>query len=142
GPYGMDRHAEDIARVVDHLGAGPVVLVGQSMGAYAALRAAARRPDLVERLLLVDGGLPLPGPEGVDLDEVLKASLGPAIARLDLTYPSVEAYLDFFRAHPALGPYWNEDVEEYVRYDLAGPEGALRTRVRAEAAWTDGRELF
>lgn len=142
GPYGMDRHAEDIARVVDHLGGGPVVLVGQSMGAYAALRVAARRPGLVERLVLVDGGLPLPVPDGVDLDAILRSSLGPALARLGVTYPSEAAYLDFFRAHPALGPYWNEDIEEYVRYDLTGPAGALRTRVAAEAVRVDGRELL
>jgi pimeloyl-ACP methyl ester carboxylesterase len=142
GPYGMDRHAEDIAHVVEHLDAGPVVLVGQSMGAYAALRAAARRPELVERLVLVDGGLPLPVPDGADVDELVRATIGPALARLGVTYPSVEAYLDFFRAHPALGPYWSEDIEEYVRYDVTGPEGALRTRVHPEAVRVDGRELL
>jgi pimeloyl-ACP methyl ester carboxylesterase len=43
GPYGMAAHAADLVAATEHLGP-PLVLTGQSMGAYAALRAAATRP--------------------------------------------------------------------------------------------------
>jgi pimeloyl-ACP methyl ester carboxylesterase len=143
GPFGMDRHAADLQRVTEHLGNGdPVVLTGQSMGAYAALRAAATRPELVERLVLIDGGLPLPVPEGADPDQLLDVTLGPAIARLYQTYPSEEAYLDVFRNHPALAGTWNDDAEAYVRYDITGDHGALRSRVNPDAVRADGRDLI
>jgi len=142
GPYGIDRHAADLCRIAEHLDAGPVALAGHSMGAYVALRAAARRPDLFDRLVLIDGGLPLPVPAGADLDQLLEVSLGPALARLRHTYPSEQAYLDFFRAHPALADAWNDDVEQYVRYDLTGPPGALRSRADEEAVRYDGRDLL
>ena len=101
GPYGLDRHARDVVAVLRHFGGRPV-LAGHSMGAYVALLARDAHPELVRRLVLVDGGLPLPVPDGADLDAVLDATLGPAIARLGQTFPSTEAYLDFWRAHPAL----------------------------------------
>ena len=128
GPYGLDRHARDVAAVLRHFGGRPV-LAGHSMGAYVALLARDAHPELVRRLVLVDGGLPLPVPEGIDLDATLDATLGPAIARLGQTFPSIEAYLDFWRAHPALADHWTADVEAYVRYDLAGEPGLLRSRV-------------
>jgi pimeloyl-ACP methyl ester carboxylesterase len=139
GPYGMTAHAADLAAAAEHLGA-PVVLTGQSMGAYAALRAAAKRPELFTRLVLIDGGLPLPVPAGVDPDEVLDLIVGPAVARLRQTFPDVEAYLDFFRAHPALAAHWNDDLAEYVRYDATGEPGTIRSRVNGEAVYADGRD--
>ena len=79
------------------------VLAGHSMGAYVALLARDAHPELVRLLAPVDGGLPLPVPDGTDLDAVLDTTLGPAvIARLGQSFPSTEAYLDFWRAHPAL----------------------------------------
>ncbi|KAB8181404.1 alpha/beta hydrolase [Microbispora catharanthi] len=141
GPYGLDRHAEDLERVADHVGAdGTSVLTGHSMGAYvAALHGAHRR---YARVVLVDGGLPLPLPPGADPDEVLEATLGPAIVRLSQTYPNVDAYLDFFRAHPALADDWSPLIEEYVRYDATGPDGAVRSRAREDAVRQDGRWLL
>lgn len=141
GPYGLARHALDVAAVAEHHGS-PVVLAGHSMGAYVALLAAAARPELYTRLVLIDGGLPLPVAEGADLDAVLAATLGPMLARLTRTFPSEQDYLDFFRAHPALGPNWNADVEAYVRYDLTGDPGALRSKVSADAVSHDGRDLL
>ncbi|HEX4815483.1 MAG TPA: alpha/beta hydrolase [Nonomuraea sp.] len=141
GPYGLPTHAEDVLRVADHVGAGPdAVLTGHSMGAYVAALAAAQHD--FARVVMVDGGIPFPPlPEGVDPDAHLAATLGPALARLRQTYPTAEAYVEFFKAHPAFAGHWSDDVEAYVRYDLTGPEGALRSRVVAEAVRQDGRWL-
>jgi lipase len=141
GPYGLERHAADVAAVLRHFGRQPV-LAGHSMGAYVALLARDAHPSLVRRLILVDGGLPLPVPDGADLDAVLEGTLGPAIARLRLTFPDTEAYLDFWRAHPALAGHWTPDVEAYCRYDLTGEPGSLRSRVAEDAVRADGREVL
>ncbi|MGQ4373947.1 alpha/beta hydrolase [Streptomyces sp. SAS_267] len=143
GPYGLERHAMDLCHLAQDLGGGrPVALTGHSMGAYIALNAAALGPALFDRLLLVDGGLPLPVPPGTDLDAVLDTTLGPALARLRRTYGTDAAYVEFFRAHPALGPHWNADIESYVRYDVTGPRGARRSKAREEAVRHDGRDLL
>jgi lipase len=141
GPYGLEQHAADVTAVLRHFGGRPV-LAGHSMGAYVALLARDAHPNLVRRLVLVDGGLPLPVPEGIDLDVALDATLGPAIARLRQTFPDTEAYLDFWRAHPALVGHWTADVEAYCRYDLIGEPGSLRSRAAEDAVRADGRELL
>jgi len=141
GPFGLDRHARDVVAVLRHFGGRPV-LAGHSMGAYVALLARDAHPELVRRLVLVDGGLPLPVPDGTDLDAVVDATMGPAIARLGQTFPSTEAYLDFWRAHPALAGHWTADVEAYVRYDLIGEPGQLRSRCTEDAVRADGREVL
>ena len=141
GPYGLERHARDVVAVLRHFGGRPV-LAGHSMGAYVALLARDAHPELVRRLVLVVGGLPLPVPDGADLDAVLDATLGPAIARLSQTFPGTEAYLDFWRAHPALAAHWSPDVEAYARYDLMGEPGQLRSRAVADAVRADGRDVL
>jgi pimeloyl-ACP methyl ester carboxylesterase len=112
------------------------------MGAYVALLARDAHPELVRRLVLVDGGLPLPVPDGIDTDAALEASLGPALARLSQTFPGTEAYLDFWKQHPALADHWTADVEAYVRYDLTGEAGQMRSRAAADAVRADGREML
>ena len=139
GPFGIDVHAADCAAVLEQLGSWPAVVVGESMGGFVSVVLAATRPELVERLVLVDGGLPLAVPEGLDPDVVLEAILGPSIERLGRTFPSREAYREFWRPHPALQEEWNEDVEAYLDYDLIGEEPDLRSRVSQEAVRGDGR---
>jgi pimeloyl-ACP methyl ester carboxylesterase len=112
------------------------------MGAYAALRAAALRPELFTRLILIDGGLPLPVPEQLDANQVAEQMIGPAIARLKQTYPSVDAYVAFFQAHPALAADWNDDMLEYVRYDVVAEAGAVRSRASADAVYADLRDTL
>jgi pimeloyl-ACP methyl ester carboxylesterase len=48
--------AAALPTVLDALGGGPFVLLGNSVGGFAAIRTAARRPDLVAALVLVDPG--------------------------------------------------------------------------------------
>ena len=139
GPYGLERHAADITAVLRHFGGRPV-LAGHSMGAYVALLAHDAHPTLSRRLVLVDGGLPLPVPDDVDRETALEAALAPSVARLRQTLPSTEAYLDFWRAHPALADRWTADVEAYCRYDLTGKADQLRSRVAEDAFRADSRD--
>ncbi|WP_265523519.1 alpha/beta fold hydrolase [Oerskovia flava] len=50
--HGDDTTGHDLLALVEHLGGGPAVLLGTSMGASAAAWAAAERPDLVRGLVL------------------------------------------------------------------------------------------
>jgi pimeloyl-ACP methyl ester carboxylesterase len=49
-------YAALLPRILDRLGGGPFVLLGNSVGGFAAIHAAATRPDLVRALVLVDPG--------------------------------------------------------------------------------------
>lgn len=126
GPYGLPRHAEDVNLVARSVGAeAGIVLVGHSMGAYVTALAAAGHD--YARVVLVDGGLPMPLPAGADPDAVLESTLGPAIDRLSRNFPTADAYVDFFKAHPGFAGAWSAEAEEYVRYDASGPQGAVRS---------------
>lgn len=54
GGYDMDTLAHDAAAVIEHLDVGPVHYVGLSMGGFVGMRLAARRPELLASLTLLD----------------------------------------------------------------------------------------
>ena len=61
--YDMETLFGDAAAVIDGLGAGPVHYVGLSMGGFVGMRLAARRPELIRSLTLLDTSA---GPEDTD----------------------------------------------------------------------------
>ena len=144
GPYGMAAHAADLVAVLDHLEVSRAVVVGHSMGAWIAATLAARYPDRVSSVILVDGGLPQTLPEGTDLEAHAAAVLGPALSRLDMTFPSETAYLEFWRGHPAFAApgAWDGHVERYVLWDLDGEAPALRPRASRAAVTADFNDLL
>lgn len=61
--YDMETLYEDAAAVIEGLGVGPVHYAGLSMGGFVGLRLAARRPELIRSLSLLDTSA---GPEDPD----------------------------------------------------------------------------
>jgi lipase len=142
GPYGIASHVADLRVLMDHLGVARAVIAGHSMGAYVAARFAAEHPERASALVLVDGGIPFH-----ELDPETAAGahamlIGPAIARHAITFGSIDAYVNLWRLHPALGPAWNDDVEAYVLHDLRGKPGRYRYMVSVAAVEADGEEML
>jgi pimeloyl-ACP methyl ester carboxylesterase len=140
-PARFDAHVDDLVAVLDELGVERALLAGHSMGAYIVACMAADRPDRASGAVLVDGGLPIPRRDDADPDEVLEKTLGPALARLRMTFESADRYVEFWRAHPAFGPAWNDDMDAYARADITGEPPALRSVVSEAAARADGAAL-
>ena len=49
----ISRWSEDVMRVIDELSEGDIILIGSSMGGWASLLAAMKRPERVKGLLLI-----------------------------------------------------------------------------------------
>lgn len=141
GPFGMRTHADDVAAVAAFLDVPRVVIAGHSMGAYVALTVAHRHPDLVHRLVLVDGGPPLTVPDGVAPEQAIDAIVGPAIARLDRSWPDRVAYRTMWAAHPAFAAGLTDEIERYLLSDLVPTDDGFRSCVDAAAVRFDGTEL-
>lgn len=141
GPFGITAHADDMICLLDHLDIERGTFVGHSMGGWVAAYAAARHPDRVSAVLLVDGGLALAGTADLPVDNVLQAVLGPSIARLSMTFADRAAYRDFWKQHPAVGgEYWTELIASYVDYDLEGDPPECRSSVSIDAVRGDATE--
>jgi len=140
-PYGLVQHADDLAAALDALDVERVYVLGHSMGAFVSVRFAERHPDRIAGLALIDGGLPVPSPEGIAPEDLPKVLLGPALERLSMTFSSRADYVRFWQRHPALGPYWNSAIEAYVQYDLVGDEPVLRSSASVDAVAVNAVEL-
>jgi pimeloyl-ACP methyl ester carboxylesterase len=132
--YSLAIHGQDLGGLLDHFGLRRAVVMGHSLGAHIALRFAAREPRRVAKLVLVDGGL--------DVRAELLDSLAPAIGRLGLEFPSLEAFLDRMRGLPMFAGRWNDYLERYFRYDVEVlPSGAVRSKVARHAIEEELRNL-
>jgi pimeloyl-ACP methyl ester carboxylesterase len=141
GPYGVASYVTDLLAVLDHAGVKRVVLAGHSMGAYVVARFAAQHPERVAAVVLLDGGLYIPIPPDQDAHQLIQFVLEQSVSRLQMTFESVDEYVGLWREHPALLHEWNDDIDAYARYDLAGEPGAMRCVVSEAAVAVDCADL-
>jgi lipase len=142
GPFGFDVHALDVLAVIDYLGLESVDVIGHSMGAFVAVALLGTAPERVSRTVLVDGGIPLPLPEGFSVAQILPYILGPALARLDMTFGSLQAYRDYWKLQPAFVKGWSQAHDEYVDFDLRGTAPTMSASSNAKAVAEDSEDLF
>ncbi|GHF77432.1 pimeloyl-ACP methyl ester carboxylesterase [Amycolatopsis bartoniae] len=71
--FSLDEHADELGRFVEGLGAGPVHLLGNSMGGAVVLLLAAKRPELVRSLTLISPAMPDRRPDPRRLSDPLMA---------------------------------------------------------------------
>ena len=141
-PISYQQHADDCAALLDHVGAETAVVTGHSMGGFVATALATRHPERVRAVVLVDGGPPLHVPAGVDVDDALAATLGPAMQRLDMTFADRGAYRAFWQQHPSFAGIWSAEIDAHVQHDLIGEEPEMRSSCVKEAVRVNGRELL
>ena len=137
GSAGMRAHAADLIAVLDALEVSSLPVIGHSMGAFVAVVFAHVAPTRVDRLVLVDGGLPLDTPAGLDPEDLVRAILGPTAERLSMRFASVAEYLDFWRVHPAFALDWSPELDTYLAYDLVPAGEMLRSATTLETTTED-----
>jgi lipase len=142
GPYGIAAHVSDMVSVLDAVGAERAILVGHSMGAYVAARFAADHPERTAGVVLVDGGTHVSRLTEEAAAAVQSFLVGPALVRHAMPFVSVQAYLDFWRMHPAFTDAWNDDLEAFALHDLTGRPGAFRYVINVEAIQIDSDNML
>lgn len=142
-PYGLDTHVRDLLALLDRFELDRAVVAGHSLGAYVAARLAVRHPDRVRQLVLVDGGLTIPGSQEGDPEQFVESFLAATLARLEMTFPDLDAYVDWWRRHPALAgaDIAPADLEQYAAHDLVGEPPQLRSSITAQVVREDGVDL-
>lgn len=142
GPFGMAQHAADMETVIKSFGWIQPDVIGHSMGGFVAAALIGLYPESVGEVVFADGGVPLPLPTGMSVEQVLPFVLGPALARLSMVFESKDAYRDFWRVQPAFSKGWSPVMDEYVDYDLRGDAPNLKPSTNPAAVEADSRDLF
>ena len=137
-PFGMKQHAADMAAVIDHFGWNKPDVIGHSMGGFVAAALVGLFADKVGEVVFADGGVPLPMPPGMTVEQIMPFVLGPAMTRLAMEFESKEAYRDYWKPQPAFAKGWSSVLDEYVDYDLRGKKASTNP----QAVEADSRDLF
>ncbi len=143
--YGLEAHAGDVIRVLDHLGLDRATLIGHSMGGFVALETALSYPDRVRAIVELDGGWPRveASPEAMSEEQKQEAAaieegLERAFRRLDMVFESPEDYLNFWFPDQNLTPDdLPPDLADYYLYDLEEVEGGYKPKASRAAAEED-----
>jgi 3-oxoadipate enol-lactonase len=123
--YDMDTLSRDAIAVIEHLDVGAVHYVGLSMGGFVGMRVAARRPDLVRTLTLLDTSADPEEPAAAIQDKALAVIF--RVLGLGLVKGAV---LKIMFAPPFLAsPRSKAVIEEWMSQVALADRGAVRQAV-------------
>jgi pimeloyl-ACP methyl ester carboxylesterase len=134
--YSIEHHCKDILALMNDQGLERPVLMGHSLGAFISLVFAAKHPQRVDRLILVDGGGKL---SETQMAKVF-AGIKPSLDRLGKTFPSFKDYISQMKQAPYLQP-WNSYMETYFHYEVEKVKGGLRSRVHPKHIEEEAKNL-
>jgi lipase len=121
-PWDIGTHVADLLETFDE----PAAWIGHSFGGRLTMHVAAVRPDLVERVVLLDPAIFIPPPHSHDLSEQ---------ARQEESYESVDEAIDAHVARSGLAHTPREILEEEMRaHAYAAADGRLRLRYSCDCA--------
>ena len=124
--YRMADHAADAIALLDALGLETVVLGGHSFGALLSIFVAARHPERVSKVIVIDAA--------ISMHPRVRELIKPSLDRLQMVYPSVAAYLDGMRAAPHVAGAWDRAIEGYYRAEIReNPDGTAQSLTSADA---------
>ena len=141
-PFGMAQHAKDMAAVIEYLHLIKPDIIGHSMGGFVAAALDNLYPNLVGEIVFVDGGMPLPLPVGMSLEQAIPIVMDFVKQRLTTEFESKEAYRNYWRQHPACVDGWELVLNEYADYDLRGIAPHMRPASNLLAVEADIREEY
>lgn len=117
-PWNLDTHVDDLLETLDDAGIETATLIGHSFGGTVVAALAARAPQRVRRLVLLDPGLGLPR------EHALKSA---EIERLDWSFGSVDGAVNALLASDSIVAAPRETVAAFAAADLRpGLDGRLR----------------
>jgi lipase len=114
-PWNLGAHTDDLVDTLDALHLGRVDVVGHSFGGRLALELAARRPERVGRLVLLDPAVWVPPPIAFERAE---------LARADESYGSVDEAIEAKLA-----------ADPLARRDLVAPELRQHLHLGDDMRW-------
>jgi lipase len=131
-PWNADTHVSDLLETAEGLGFERATWIGHSFGGRMIAALAARAPERVERLVLLDPGFDVPASYALESAE---------IERLDWSFASVESAVNALMSGDSVVASPKEVVTDYARRDLRpGPDGRLRfsfSPAAAVVAWSE-----
>jgi 3-oxoadipate enol-lactonase len=132
GPWTIEDHADDLAGLLDAIGAPRAVICGLSVGGLIGQALAHRRPDLVAGLVLCDTGAKI-GTEAMWSDRIHRVEAGGIAAVADGVLE--RWFTARFREWDPGFPLWRNmllrtPVEGYLRTAAAIREADYRERAR------------
>ena len=130
GSYGWENHALDVFTTADALGFDRFSIVGLSMGASVAMKAAELDASRLDALVLVDvAGRVDPGVGRV---------IASTISGLEEVYATVDDYLDAMQANGLVEP-WSDYWDRAHRHGIREARGGVRAAADPAAVAEDRR---
>ncbi|HEY7346760.1 MAG TPA: alpha/beta hydrolase [Ktedonobacterales bacterium] len=124
--YDLRTIAEDLAGFIQTVSPGQVAVVGHSYGGYAALALAAIYPNLLSKLVLVDGGI-------WSAEDETWEQFAQGMEGINWQYPSLSAYLD--AQHEGAELFWSPEVARALTTTVQTElDGSVR-ECMTPAAW-------